>query len=288
VKKQAPVLAFLALLCAPACELAGAAAEVPFEIDPIRHEVNWPSAEDLDLAAVEDKHTKGVPGFPDPLSDALTGGTLAHVKNALDLTGECHAEHAQEEVGEDERLKDQVVIVTSCSGGTRCASRCEEGFLGVKLEARVTMVLISEEDAEEIKGLLSDPSTETIAQIRLRFTDLAVFQRPAPDADPVNVNQHLGGFELGMENDDGDSTVIVDREGLADISPDTPRRFEIDNSSDFTVKLKDSILAGEATSVRLVMKLSIPAANLYEMQITDAGMVFELAPEVIIDVLELL
>ena len=293
MKLSLPFVALLTILGAPACGFLESAAEFTFgpgddQIPRIRQEITWPSADQLAPGSFNDDQTKGVPGFPESLTEAMGDGTLAHLKGALDLSGDCYAEHVNETMGEgeDERLTDMIVSVTSCTEDRRCANLCGEEFLGLKLAARVSILLVSETDAAEIKEQLAEVSTDAIVQIRLQFYDLAMFQKSAPDAEPENINQLLESFELGMDNDEGDSTVVVAHRYLKDISPETPQRFEIDNDAAFTKKLKESILAGRPTSVNLFLNMSIPRASLYDMQIGNAGVVFEVQPEVVISVIE--
>ncbi len=295
MKHSLPVVALLVVLVTPACGFLESAAEYTFgpgedQIPRIRQEILWPSADQLSPGSFNDEQTAGVPGFPDSLTEAMGDGTLAHLKGALDLSGDCYAEHVQEvvaaEEGKESQLSNMVVSVTSCTEDRRCASLCGDEFLGLKLAARVTILLVSEEQAAEIKDQLAEVSTDAIVQIRLQFYDLAMFQKASPDAEPENINQLLDNFQLGMDNDEGDSTVIVAHRYLKDISPETPQRFEIDNDAAFTKKLKESIFAGEPTSVNLFLDLSIPRASLYDMQIGDAGVVFEVQPEVVISVIE--
>lgn len=274
----------LALLILPRCAFFESAFELTFgpgQIERIALEVAFPSLDDL--TELSSDEMQALPGIPASLDDA----TLAHLQGALTLTGDCMTELVvEQEEGGDQRVGANFQYrLTTCEGDARCEEVCPEGLTGMLLEASVDAELINEEMANELKDQLSQVSPESIVQIRLQFFELGLIVIGA-DGEPVSQNHVFEDFLLRFENEAGDGVTVVEEWSLADITSETPQRFDLDSESAFMKTLKAELLAAKPIRVQFVFKMAIPQPYLYELPIGSAGFRVDVQPEFVISVME--
>ncbi len=81
---------------------------------------------------------------------------------------------------------------------------------------------------------------------------------------------------------------VLDGPSVERITPKTPQRFEIDPNVPYTLRLKESLVEGKPSALRLVTRLSIARPDLYVLRFDGAGIEVDLQPEVILSVLQLI
>ena len=218
------------------------------------------------------------------------------------------------------------VRVTNCTGDARCEYLCN-GFRGIEMEAAVEIELLSAAKADDLSKQLQqaspDAAVEAIVQIRLQFFKLELYQTGDDDKREV-VTDRLSSLELiltepGVEQSIGEIvsqeadraaartkalkdgvaldeskweplpswvTVLDDRH-VGSISPKTPQRFEIAPQSALLKQIKQTVVAGERTALRLVQRIRVDRPELYELRFDGAGVAVDVQPEVIVSVLQL-
>ena len=251
------------------------------QIPRFDQEILYPDIDELTGLTAE--QVDAIPGFP----GTLNNGTFAHLQGAFAITGECRKTLEVPAPEDNEALISIAVTVTNCTPDLRCAEFCEEGFFGMMFEAKVDLLLLTEERANKLQNLLSELTPDAIAQIRLRFFELELFQED-DSGETFVIHDWIEGFELGMENDKGDAIVVLTDEHLPMIDPDDPQRFDIPAAEDYTQDLKERILAAQAVSTTVVQRMRVPQPNLYELVFVGAGLRFDLQPEFVVSVVEVL
>lgn len=218
------------------------------------------------------------------------------------------------------------VRITNCSGDERCRYLCGD-FRGMELEAGVEMQLLNEAQAKDLAKQLRQGSPEAaieaIVQIRLRFFQLELYQRIADDEREV-VNDKLSRFDLILTEPGAHRSVaeilamekqrdaareaarasgepfdpdpwadlpswvkLLDERHLPSISPQTPQRFELDGRSKLMRDIKETLVAGDRTALRLVQRIRVKRPDLYELRFDGAGMAVDAQPEMVVSVLQL-
>ncbi len=294
----------LLLLCLsaalPACAFLEAAGDVEVPQDSIPHAqflLKWPNVDQL-VGATLQKAGSGQmpPGFP----TSLANGSLAHIQGMMTIDGECRRSFDQA-VMDDPKvpLKNLHVEVVNCGTEGRCTAECldqyGDPFRGVRLQARVWFNLISSDTSAKIQDIMKGQNNpDMIAQIRLRFSKLAFVQDvidPATGAkQTATIDGLFSGYELGvgsayLPGDPtavDDDTAIVKQRYLASISPDTPQRFELDPTSDFSVKLRKAIVSGQQVWVAVYQRIDVPEQNLYAVRLNGGGVDLDFQPEIVI------
>lgn len=261
------------------------------------------------------------------LPTSLKKGTLAHVQGLLALAGDCRRTFTQEALGEaGGPVSNLNIRVTNCAGDARCKYLCGE-FRGMQIEASVDVELLNEKKAAELASQLRQASpeaaVEAIVQLRLRFFELMLFQA-GDGGEEEDVTERLDEFEMIIAQPTGElpdnlaglssSPTVDDPDGATDengdivqvpytgphwvkvlegrfiksILPGKPQRFEIDPNVPVTQALKDQLVAGEASSLRLVNRIRVRRPDLYELRFDGAGIAFDVQPEVVLSVLQLI
>ncbi|MBI5610475.1 MAG: hypothetical protein HY902_16475 [Deltaproteobacteria bacterium] len=294
-RAAALALAGVALAAAPACSFLEAAGEVTIgaeqKIPRVSTQIKWPSVDKvlgnaLTTATGGAKAPAGLPG-------TLNAATLAHVQGLMTIDGECHRVVSIPQV--DSKAKDSVLEnlrfeLTNCGDPTRCVERCN-GFVGMKMEARIDFQMLDAAKVKKLKEFLSDQtSTAAILQIRAQFSQLDFFEEVlgAPAGQTKSIAPLFADSQMGLSSLAGDDdTVVVEQRYLPLISPKTPQRFELDPHSVFTERLKWSVLkASDAVWIQIFQKLWIPQKNLYGITLGGGGVNIELQPEFVINALE--
>lgn len=248
------------------------------QIPRFDEEILYPSIDELTGMTQDD--VAAFPGFP----SSLAAGTFAHLQGAFAITGEC-SKTIEVPLSDNEALLGIEVTVTNCPADDRCADHCDDGFFGMAFESRVELQLLTQEKADKLRDLLSELTPDAVAQLRLRFYELELFQTDA-DGDQYPIHDWIEAFSLGMESQSGESIVVLDETMLDRITSEDPQRFDIDGTSAYTQQLKEEVLAGEPVSTFVVQRMRIPQPNLYELVFDGAGLRFDLQPEFVISVLE--
>ncbi len=277
--KACTLLSVAAMLCM-GCEFVESASEVTFgegQINRIQTEIGWP---DPDQLAGRTGDEDSLPGFP----DSLQKSTLAHLAGALAASGECRQIVPFGQSEENTLLVGGRTIATVCSTDKRCQQHCPEGFLGMLMDVEVDFLLADKEQLEELQSQIEGVDENAIVQIRLQFFELEMFQ--VVDEEREITNDKFQDFELNIRDGGGPEVELVKQRHLADIDPDTPRRFDIDSRSDFSTQLKRKLLAGEESAVTMVQRFKVPRENMYSLQVDGAGLAIDMQPELVINVLD--
>ncbi len=284
----------------PACAFLEAAGDVEIPADSIPHAqflLKWPDVDKL----VGGTLTKAGSGqMPSSFPTSLQDGSLAHVQGMMTIDGECKRAYDQPAMDDPKLpLRNLHVDVINCGIVGRCTEACKdeygEPFRGVRLWARVQFNLVSAATAAKITETMKGQNNpEMIAQIRLRFSKLAFIQNftdPATGKTSVeDIEPLFSGYELGVGtayppgdptavNDD---TPIVKQRYLSQISPETPQRFELDPTSDFSLKLRTAIVTGEQVWIAVYQRIDVPEQNLYGVRMNGGGVDLDFQPEIVI------
>ncbi len=289
------------LLCAlqPACSFLEAAGDVEVPESSIPHAqflLKWPNVDQLVGATLQKAGGAMPPGFP----TSLQNGTLAHIQGLMTIDGECRRAYDQATMDDPAApLKNLHVEVINCGTVGRCTAQCldqfGDPFRGVRLQARVWFNLINADASAKIHDIMNgQDNPDMIAQIRLQFSKLDFVQTyvdPATGATQTqNVDGLFSGYELGvgsayLPGDPtavDDDTAIVKQRYLASISPDTPQRFELDPTSDFSLKLRTAIVSGAQVWVAVYQNIDVPEQNLYAVRMNGGGVDLDFQPEIVI------
>ena len=275
-------LAALALLL-PACAFVEAAGELTFGADDIPAfvvESDFPTVDEMGAEAAEDLGE--VPGFP----DTFAGATLAHLQGAVLLAGECRRTVALDQQGEDDRIAGRrSYTVAACPLQGRCAEACGAAGAGLDLELAAELELMDAEQAAEVSDMLSDASSDSIVQIRLRFSELGLSWR---DGAATSLRHDwVQDFRLLIRSPSGRQQLEVVPPGyLERIRPDSPQRFALDDRSPITQGLKQAIVDGQAVHLTVVVQAHVPQWALYPIELSRAGLRVDMQPEIVISVVE--
>jgi hypothetical protein len=277
----------LACLVASACGFVEAATELTIgsgQLQRVSYDFRWPSID----ALIGDKLVTGaslppeLPGLP----GSYEASTLAHLQGLMVLTGECRGEVKQAEVlATSGNLRQLTVTAVNCGSPDRCQDECK-GFVGMRLETRYQVQLIDEATAQKVAGMLTGTSPAAIVQVRMRFYELAFKQlQGGKDTDITSL---FRDFELGLAMPDStDETAVVQGPWLMEITPETPRRFELDPEAHVTQEIRKAIVGGQPLWVEVYQRLSVAQPDLYSVRLTGGGVLFDFQPEVVLSVLDI-
>jgi hypothetical protein len=267
------------------CAFLESAFELTFgegDIPPLEQEILWPTVEEL--TGLTSEEMKDIPGFPTALGD----GTLAHLQGAMGLTGDCHLVHELEEF-QDPRISMLSVSTTNCTQTPNCLVFCSEYEDGLFFVATVDLLLIDAKLAEEIQAQMaevSEVSAEAIVQLRLQFSQLALFQGEGGSSQ--DVTELIDDFSFWLADDEGNEVLVIKQLYLSQITPDKvpAARFDVDSNSTFTKRLKAAVVNGEEFAAKLTVRFRVPQKYLYEMYIEGGGVRMNMQPEVVISAFE--
>lgn len=299
------------------CGLFESAGEVTLageEIPRFKQRIDWPDVDELTgsaLAGAAAQAQKDGKPLNAGLPSSLEQGTLAHVQGLMALIGDCQRTVEQPDFGKGSSASNLVIRLTNCSGDARCDEVCG-GFRGMRLEASVTLQLLDDKKAANLASQLRqarpDAAREAIVQLRLRFYEMKLYQKGA-DGSEEDVTHRIDDLEMVIATASGElplafegqQSVAVDADAgwahwakvlegrfLDRIAPSSPQRFEIDPKSPLSEEFKDLLLAGKATSLRLVTRLAVSRPDLYELRFAGAGVEVDVQPEIVLSVLQLL
>ena len=251
-------------------------------IPEVEEELNWPNVDELTGLSPEEMNE--IPGFPTTLEQ----GTFAHLQGAMNATGECSKSFVLEEFGEDDRVDNLVVTVTNCTGTSNCATKCQ-GYFGMLFEASIDLLLLDDAQSAELTKNLATLTPEAIVQIRMQIMVLELFQVEGTERKVVT--GLVEDFGLFLHNQNGDEALVLKHAYLEKIAAlgqneETPQRFDVDGTSDFTKQLKEDVLSGEETQVTVALRMKVPQANLYELRIDGGGIAMKMQPEFILSVVD--
>lgn len=295
-----PLLILLLPLLLPACAFLEAAGDVEIPSDAIPHAqflLKWPNVDQL-VGATLQKAGGGQmpPGFPATLAD----GSMAHIQGLMTIDGECRRTFDQPALDDPTvPAKNLHVEVVNCGIEGRCTELCKDDFgdpfRGIRLKARVHFNLVSAQTAAKVTEVMKGQNNpEMIAEIRLRFSKLAFVQNFTDPATGKTSQQNIvdlfSGYELGvgsayLPGDPtavDDDTPIVKQRYLSQISPETPQRFELDPTSEFSLKLRKAIVTGEQVWVAVYQRIDVPQQNLYAVRMNGGGVDLDFQPEIVI------
>ena len=277
------LLGVAALMVQPACAFVEAAGELTFgaeDIPPFVVDSEFPTVDEL--GTVSEADLASLPGFP----STLAGASLAHLQGAVLLAGECRRTAQLDQGGEDDRVAGRrSYTVTACPPEGRCAGSCAEGGPGLDMELAAELELMDAEQAAEVASMLADASPDSIAQIRLRFSELGLTWR---DGGATSLRHDwVQGFRLLIRSPSGREELVVVPPGyLERIPPATPQRFALDDRSTLTQGLKQAIVAGKAVHLTVVVQAHVPQWALYSVVLSRAGLRVDMQPEIVISAVE--
>jgi hypothetical protein len=310
MKNSLTVLTFVTVMCPavlPACAFIEAAGDVEVPADSIPHAtftLMWPDVDKLVGSTLhkDDADPKKPSSLPAGFPATLQSGTLAHVQGLMTIDGECKRTYDQPDAGDPKSpIKNMHIEVINCGIEGRCSDACKDDFgdpfRGMRLWARVQFNLVNADTAAKIHTTLNGQTNpDVLAEIRLKFKQLEFVQN---FTDPVtgktteqNIDGLFAGYELGAAsvyapgdpsavNDD---TPIVKQRYLASISADTPQRFELDPTSAFSLKLRQSIMTGSEVWIEVYQRLDVAEQNLYAVRMNGGGVKIDFQPEIVISV----
>ncbi|MEE2780318.1 MAG: hypothetical protein VYE15_07335 [Myxococcota bacterium] len=302
--KAVLALAFVTGLSASCTELLEAAGTITFGNPDIPllemtkdngQALTWPSVGSL--VGLSESELEAIPGMP----STLDNGTFAHLQGALRITGECFMDVSAADLGEEmadlEGIEDFRIQITSCSAeDSRCSDRCfvegqEEQFRGMIFSTAVTLEILNEESAAALQEQLEqspvtgEAAADAIVQIRMQFYKLRLYQQITEDEEKV-LNDFIEGFGLYLSEPDGTNEVlIVDDASLYTIREESPQRYDVASSSEFTKGLKKQILMAQPTSITVRQEMRIPQPSLYEVSLEGGGLEIKVQPEIVISAL---
>ncbi|MDP6943351.1 MAG: hypothetical protein QF464_04310, partial [Myxococcota bacterium] len=251
-------------------------------IEKVSEEISWPSVDELTGLSAEQVDELAQQGFP----SSLSAGTFAHLQGALELSGDCALIESLSGFSDNPQLVSLDIEVISCTEDARCADICPDNFYGMTFTATVRLNLIDEAKAQEIKDQLAEISPDAIVQIRFLVYELEFFQELGQSGTKVSIHPWLDDFTLSLGDVDDNQVLVIDYPYLDSITPETPQRFDVDSSTDFTQNLKASILAGQPVDIEVILSMSIAQPDLYEVGIDGAGLDIDIQPEIIVSVIE--
>ncbi len=297
------------------------------QLPRVAQRIEWPDIDQMTGSALSGAAGATKDGEPlvTGLPGSLKKGSLAHVQGILGLAGDCQRSFTKPDFGKGSAVSNLEIRLTNCAGDDRCTYLCGD-FRGMRIEAGVDVQLLDEKKAKNLAAQLRQASpeaaVEAIVQLRLRFFELKLFQND--DAgNEVDVTGRLDDLEMILTETTGElpenlegpySPETVDDPNAPDgatdvaqvpydgaawvkvlegryvdrIEPGRPQRFEIDPTVPFSERLKDTLVAGNPASLRLVTRMSIARPDLYELRFDGAGVEVDVQPEVVLSVLQLI
>ncbi|MCO4763023.1 MAG: hypothetical protein KC502_16015 [Myxococcales bacterium] len=225
-------------------------------------------------------------------------------------------------------VKNLAVRVTNCTGDARCAYLCGDfrGLeMEAAVEIELFDEEDAKKLAKQLADASPEAAVEAIVQIRLQFFKLELYQT-GDDGKRENVTDRLSLFDLiltetgvqrsvaeivaleaerdaALRKAEEDGTEfdpspwatlpswvkVLDRRYVTDIGA-TPKgeRYEIDPSSALLKSIKQTVVKGESTSLRLVQRIRVERPDLYDLRFDGAGFSIDVQPEVVVSVLQLI
>ena len=218
--------------------------------------------------------------------------------------------------------------IVNCSDDPRCADTCGD-FRGLMLDLSIDASFLTTEQALQVQqeaDINFDVGTDAVTQIRLQFFELELYQMDG-DEQISNNNRYFDfrfgarrttrqmhelcaldpeceapeppscpGDDLMADEDEvisPDCIVVVNQKYLDRITPESPERFDLGSSSQFTTDLKRAVLDkfkdpenNESPSAALWLKFAVSEEQLYELNLEGAGVELDVQPEFVINVLE--
>lgn len=295
------MVATAAVAALPACSFLEAAADVQVGAGTVPRAtfvLKWPSVDDLIGDTLQQAGGTEAPGLP----TSLKAASLAHVQGIMTIDGECRRTFDQAVIdAKNPVLRNMHVEVINCGTPGRCTSQCLDEFgeplRGMRLWARVQFNLVNASVAKMVGGALGNTQTDpdAIAAIRLQFTKLGFSQDFVDPATgkvvQIDIDELFSGYELGVGSvypaseptpDKLDDTAIVTKPYLGSISPTTSQRFEIDPTSEFSRKLRSSIVRGEEVWITVYQRIDVPQQNLYGVRMGSGGVDMDFQPEIVL------
>lgn len=286
----------LAMVLACGCAFLEGALEITFgegKVPEIEIVALLPTLDQLGLELDPYEDTPGVPATLDSL-------TLAHVRGALRLAGQCSRSSRDAVVAADAPDDGTEVQVHDCDPA-RCPDACPAGATGVRVQVAFPARLVTADQATQLRDALAKVSPDSILQFRIKAWALDVIA-PGPGvtadawaaaaedaaAGPVpgeRLTDAMSSMDLRAQDALGNSVVIIRREWLDSIAPDSPQRFDIDIDSGFCRQVKQQVLAGEAVDMAFVVDAVVPTERLYRFPLGAALVGLRAQPEFVISVL---
>lgn len=271
------VMLAVAALCT-ACDFVDAVSEISVgegRIPRIAAAIPFPRPDEV---VPESLAAGALPGLPADYS----GATLAHLIGLQRLAGECST--VRSEPGDGQPIVELRAGLARCDGVDLCDALCREGFTGAFIQLETTVSLLSAEEADSLRGQLSELSEDAIVQVRLRIFELELATRLGGEI--VSLNDRMADFRMWVETPTAGGTPMVERRHLASIAPDTPQRFEFPAGAPITAELKARVLAADPFAVTLVFQMHFPEWALYQVIPARTTLAFDIQPEFVISVLE--
>jgi hypothetical protein len=254
-----------------ASELTAGAGEVP----RVTASVSFPAVGRFVAARPGGESVAGV-------TSSLDGATLAHLAGLLRLDGTCVLEAALDAPsGPVVDLGAQIVL---CDPARPCGDLCPASFSGAIVELSTTVGVLDEEDAARLRGQINRLSEDAIVQIRMRVHALEL--EDTGTSPPRDLMPLLSSFGFQVASDEAPAVDLVQAEHLAEITPETPRRFELPARAPLTRALKRRILAAEPFDLQFRFRFEFPASSLYAVTPGTARWQFDVQPEFVLSVVE--
>lgn len=282
----------LLLLCGlsvvlSACEFLNSATELTFaegNVSEIAQEMLYPQLDQLTTLQDEENPTPGLPM-------SLDRSTMAHLVGALSAQGECNKINDLSPEDREANVRVAQFNLTACMEDDRCTEECADGFYGLKVTSFLETIVLNTEQTKEIRKLLSEDSEEAIVQIRLKFKELAFFQGEEEDREIVN--RYIRDFEFLFGIPGEEPIQILDQNELEVIERSVYQeggrgfeRYEIPRDSAIAKKMIRQILTGQQVVIQITQNFRVFKPNLYEMDLTPAGIDQVIQPEIIIDAID--
>jgi|GEM_PF-1568727 len=269
-----------------ACDFINSATELTFgegQVPPLSQEMLYPRVEELTGLGGEgdDEVTLGIP-------NDLSGSTMAHLVGALGAKGECGQKIELNDLASN--IRSAYFELSACTEDDRCSESCPEDFYGLSARVQVEMQVMDAETAEELTKLLSEDSSDAIAQIRLQFKELTFFQGEEDERE--STNDKISDFQLWLGAPGVEPVQLLSQEALEQITRASElgdgsfERYEIPRSSEVTETLISNILGGRDVVLSVDLRFKIPREGLYSMKISPAGVSQTIQPEIVIDAIK--
>lgn len=280
------VLGFVTVLhCVSGCDFINSATELTFgegQVPPLSQEMLYPRVEELTgLGGDSEEETLGIP------SD-LSESTMAHLVGALGAKGECGQVIELDDLAKN--IRSAYFELSACTEDDRCSATCPDNFYGLSARVQIEMQVIDAKKAKELTKLLSNDSSDAIAQIRLQFKELTFFQGDEDERE--STNDKISDFQLWLGAPGVDPLQLLSQEALEEITTASEKgdgafeRYEIPRDSKLMQTLISNILSGEEVILSIDLRFKIPREGLYSMTISPAGVSQKIQPEIVIDAIK--
>jgi hypothetical protein len=283
------LIAGVSALILSGCDFLNSASELTFgagQVPVVSQEMNYPSVDEI-TQINEGENEEAIPGLP----NSLEKSTMAHLVGALSAQGECGQVINLAEGALMNQVQAAYFELSSCAEDGRCADSCPDGFYGLNAQTSLEFVVLSAEQTEELTKLLTEESASAIVQIRLQIQALSFYQGDEDNREVTN--SLIEGFELWLGAPGVESLLLLSPEDLNRIALGTEKgdesgfeRYEIPRNSDLAETLISNILKGESVSLKIEQRFRIPREHLYLMDISPAGLIQVIQPEIVINAIE--